>query len=136
MVRLKADATTVVRLKADTTYSGPPEGGRHVLPDELIAGAVDGEDVLGLVRGTLDLLPQLRDEVVDRPRGRRFLISPDLIEDLLARDHLAGVRHEIPEEVELARREIDPLTGAVRLMGPEVDVDVADAARLEARRPS
>src|SRR5262245_7364289 len=99
---------------------------------ELVARAVHGEDVLRLVRRRLDLLPQLRDEVVDGPRGRGFLVAPDLIEDLLAGHDLAGVRDEIPQEVEFARREVDALAGALRLVRPEIDVDVADLACLEA----
>src|SRR5258708_5520969 len=52
--------------------------------DELVARSVHGQDVLRLVGRRLDLLPELRDEVVDGPGGRRFLVTPDLIEDLLA----------------------------------------------------
>ena len=88
--------------------------------------------MLRLVRGALDLLPQLRDEVVDRARGRRFLVAPDLVEDLLARHDLSGVRDEVAEQIEFARRELDALAGAVRLVGAEIDLDVADAAGLEA----
>src|SRR3954466_7846422 len=106
------------------------------LSHKLVTGAMDGGDMFRFVRRALDLLPELRHEVVDRPRGRRFLVAPDLIEDLLASDDLAGVGDKIPEEVELARREVDSLSGAVRLMGSEVDLDIADAAGLEPRRPS
>src|SRR6185369_14610759 len=104
--------------------------------DELVPGAVDGEDVLGFLGRSLDLLPQLRHEVVDRARRRRLLIAPDLVEDLLARDDLAGVRDQVAEQIELARGEVDPLPAAVRLVRAEIDLDVADAARLEARRPN
>src|SRR2546426_8100876 len=105
------------------------------LPDELVAGAVDGQDVLRLVGCALELLAQLRHEVVDRARGRRLLVAPDLIEDLFSGDDLAGVADQIPEQIELARREVDALSGAVRLVGAEVDLDVADAAGLDAGRP-
>jgi len=93
---------------------------------------VDGEDVFRLVRRLLDLLPQLGDEVVDRPRRRRLLVSPHLIQDLLARDDLAGVRDEIAEQIEFAGGEVDALAGPVRLVRAEVDFDIADAAGLEA----
>src|SRR5438093_403617 len=75
--------------------------------DELVAGAVHGEDVLRFVGRGLDLLPQLRDEVVDRPRRRRLLVAPDLVQDLLTGDDLTRVRDEIPEQIELACRELD-----------------------------
>src|SRR3954469_1542694 len=104
--------------------------------DEFVAGAVDGEDVLGFVGRTLDLLPELRHEVVDGARGRRLLVAPDLIQDLLAGDDLAGVRDEIPQQVEFPGREVDPLTGTVRLVSAEIDFDVADAAGLQPGRPA
>ena len=88
--------------------------------------------MLGLVGRGLDLLPQLGDEVVDRARRRRLLVAPDLVQNLLARDDLARVRHQIAEEIELARREVDALAAAVRLVRAEIDVDVADLALLEA----
>src|SRR5882757_5549848 len=95
-----------------------PEGEGGSSADELVPGAVDGEDVLGFVGRSLDLLPQLRHEVVDGPRGRRFFVAPDLVENLLAGHDLAGVRDEVAQEIELARGEVDPLAGAVRLAGP------------------
>src|SRR5438093_9188975 len=87
------------------------------------------------MRRRFDLLPELRDEIVDRARRRRLFVAPHLIEDLLARDDLAGVRDKVTEEIELAGGEIDPPPGAVGLMGAEIDLDVADAACLEAGRP-
>src|SRR5437660_10517997 len=88
------------------------------------------------MRRGLDLLPELRHEIVDRARRRRLFVAPHLIEDLLARDYLAGVRDKVAQEIEFAGSEIDPPPGAVGLMRAEVDVDVADAAGLEARRPA
>src|SRR4051812_31285075 len=97
-------------------------------PDELIASSMHGQDVLRFMGRSLDLLPQLRHEVIDRPCRRRLLVAPDLIEDLLSGHHLTGMRDEIPEQIEFSRGEVDPLPCAVRLMGAKVDFDVADAA--------
>ena len=58
---------------------------------------MDREDVLGFVRCGLDLLTQLRHEIVDRPRRRRLFVAPHLIENLLPRHDLTGVRDEIAE---------------------------------------
>src|SRR3954466_6154914 len=102
-------------------------------PDELVARPVHGKNVLGFVRRPRDLLPELGHEIVDRARGRRSVVTPDLVEDLLTRDHLTGVRHQVPEQVELARGEVDALAAAMRLVGAEVDLDVADPAGLEPR---
>src|SRR6266550_6331380 len=104
---------------------------RARLPDELISGTVHGEDVLGFVRRWFDFLPELGDEIVDGPRRGRLLVSPDLVQDLLARDDLAGVNDQIPQQIEFASGEVDALAGAVRLMRPKVDLHVADAACLE-----
>src|SRR5205814_9595138 len=81
----------------------PPASGIYLLSlhDALpifVSGAVDGEDVLGLVRRLLDFLAQFRDEVVDRARRRRLFVAPDLVEDLLAGDDLAGMRDQISEQ--------------------------------------
>ena len=80
----------------------------------LTARSQETEKVLGLELGADD-----------------YVTKPFSITELLARDHLAGVRDEIAKQIELARGEIDPLAGAVRLMRPEVDLDIADAAGLE-----
>src|SRR5262249_57639521 len=109
---------------------------RGQLSDELVSRAVDGEDVLWLVRRFLDLLPQLRHEVVDRSRRRRLFVAPHLIENLLARDDLTGVREQIAQQIELAGGEIDAVAAPMRLVRAEIDLDVADAAGLEARRPA
>jgi hypothetical protein len=42
------------------------------------------------------------------------------------------VADQVAQQVELARREVDALRAAMRLVRPEVDLDVADAAGLEA----
>jgi hypothetical protein len=80
-----------------------------------MAGSVDGQNVLGRVRGAFDLLPEFRDEVVDRARGRELLVTPDLVQDLLARDDLSRVLPEVAQQVELARGELDALPAASRL---------------------
>src|SRR5262245_14509664 len=94
------------------------------LTHELISGAVDGENVFGSVGQRLNLLAQLRDEVVDGPCGRKFLVAPDLVQNLLARDHLAGVLDEIAQQIEFASCEFDPLLAAARLMELEIDLEL------------
>jgi hypothetical protein len=53
---------------------------------ELVAVAVDGEDVLGFVWGLLDLFSQLDDEVVDGAIAWRSVDdAPDFLENFVAR---------------------------------------------------
>src|SRR5690606_22596333 len=50
---------------------------------ELIAGPVDGDQVVGVVRFRLEQRPQPGDEVVDGPRERRVPVTPDVAQELL-----------------------------------------------------
>src|SRR4051812_5757693 len=56
------------------------------LENELVARAIDRDDVLGFGGVLLDLLAQLHDEVVDAAGRRVARDAPDLLEELLARD--------------------------------------------------
>jgi hypothetical protein len=84
----------------------------------------------GRVRRPLDLLRSLATKLsMVRVVGNSF-VAPDLVEDLLARDHLPGVLDEVAEQVEFARRELDARLAAARLVQLEVDLDVADLDRV------
>src|SRR4051812_3326889 len=72
---------------------------------QLVAIAVNGEDVRRLVGMRLDLLPQLHDEVVDGAVRRCRLEAPDLLEDLVAAHRLTDALHEEPQELDLVERE-------------------------------
>src|SRR5436305_7273757 len=62
-----------------------------------------------------ELPSQVRDEDLDRVRDRERVIAPDLVEQLLARDHEPRVAHEVLEELELALGELDPALAAAHL---------------------
>src|SRR6185503_8149471 len=59
------------------------------LHGEAIADAADGVKVRGSFRVSLEAFAQAHDEVVDRTRRRKHLVSPDASEDLLARHDVA-----------------------------------------------
>jgi hypothetical protein len=69
------------------------------------------------------------------------VVAPDAAEDLLAGEHLSGVRDEHLQQGELAGGELDGATGAAGGAGPNVDGNVARAQGrrrgpvLGARRP-
>ena len=76
-------------------------------PRELVAHAVDGEDVLRMARIWLDLLPQPGDVDVDGARRRHRVVAPDFVEQLVARQRGAAVLDEVAQQLELARRELE-----------------------------
>ncbi len=77
----------------------------------------------------LDLLPQLADVHVDHVRLRVEVIVPDVLEQHGARDDLAGMAHEVLEELELARLQLDGARAARDLAGEQVDAQIAHFER-------
>ena len=75
-----------------------------------------------------ELLAQVADVDVDDVGAGVEVEAPDLVEQLLAGQHLAGVGHEDLGERELARRQVDLLAADGGPAGAEVE---ADAAGLE-----
>jgi hypothetical protein len=57
--------------------------------------------VTRIARIALDLLAQLGDEGVDRPRERCSTVAPHRPQQLLARDHTVGVVEEVLQQLEL-----------------------------------
>src|SRR5947208_14492859 len=66
------------------------------------------------------LLAQPADADIDDVRVRIEVVAPDLGEQPLAADHLAGAFQEAVEELELAVREIDHAVAELRLAASEV----------------
>ncbi len=62
---------------------------------------------------------------VDRPCVARKRVAPDALQQLVAREHEAAVIEELPEQVELLRRELhlDPVDR--RLAAARIDAEVA-----------
>jgi hypothetical protein len=71
---------------------------------------------------------------VDDPRLDRVLVAPDGAEDPLPREHLAGVRRQVGEEIELGVREHDVPIGtghpSLRRVDDQVAKDQAPVGRL------
>src|SRR5262245_54995554 len=63
---------------------------RPAHPAELVARAADRVDPVRVRDVLLELLAQLVDEVVDRARRPVVVEAPDLVEDLVAREHAAA----------------------------------------------
>src|SRR5687768_2121147 len=76
-----------------------------------------------------ELPSQVGDEDLDRVRDRERVVAPDLVEQLLARDHQALVAHEVLEQLELALRELDLALAARDLVRVGVEHQVGDPQR-------
>src|SRR6187551_3002388 len=73
---------------------------------EDVSRAADRMEEPRLATG-FELPSQVGDEDLDRVGDRERVIAPDLVEQLLARDHQALVAHQVLEQLELALRELD-----------------------------
>src|SRR5436305_4568401 len=105
-------------------------GGRVILVGvpggrDLVADAPDRDDR----RRVAELAPQLAHVDVHRARVAGERVAPDALEQLVARQHEAAVVEQLPEEVELLRRELDLLVADVHLAAAGVDQQVAVAER-------
>src|SRR6195952_5280884 len=76
---------------------------RRGIVGDLVADTPDGHDRARLA----DLAPELAHVHVDRARVARECVPPDALEQLVAREHEAAVIEQLPEEVELLRRQLD-----------------------------
>src|SRR3954467_6988056 len=72
----------------------------------------------------LELAPEVRDEDLDRVRGRERVVAPDLLEQALARHDDALVAHQVLEQLELALGELDGAVAAMDLVGVGVQREV------------
>src|SRR3954453_15687698 len=103
---------------------------------EYVARAADRMEETRLATG-FKLPSEIGDENLDRVRDRERVVAPDLVEQLLPRDHEALVAHEVLEQLELALREVDLARPARYLVRVWVQREVADAQRRHAaRRPA
>src|SRR5579862_3446781 len=95
---------------------------------EAIADAPHREEMAGTGAITLEAFAQPEDEVVDRARRREDVVSPDPLEQVLARDDLAGVLGEHLEDHRLLLGErLGLAIPPVRAKGAEVDFVAAEA---------
>src|SRR3990170_3276792 len=85
------------RLGARRRSGALPLGGEAVAD---VAHGLD-EDA----RARLDLAAQTADVDVDGAGAAEVLVAPDTVEQRLAREHLAAVRHQKAQQLELLERE-------------------------------
>src|SRR3954454_13905293 len=97
---------------------------------EAVADPAHGEEVLRLLGVALELLAQVADVDVDRPRVAVRAVAPDAGEEHVARPHPARVRRERGEDLELDVGRLDLLGAHAHAALGEVDAQLVDADRL------
>src|SRR3982751_2177353 len=90
---------------------------------EYVARAADRMEESRFPTG-FELPSQVGDEDLDRVGDRERVIAPDLVEQLLARDHEPLVAHQVLEQLELALGELDRAVAAEDLPGVRVQPQV------------
>ena len=69
------------------------------LNHQLVADAVHGQEVPGIVAVVAELLAQLHDHLVERARGAIVIVAPHVVKQAVARQDLTGMRGEELEEL-------------------------------------
>src|SRR3954471_23887601 len=109
--------------------------GRRLYAED-VARAADRMEESRLATG-FELSSQIGDEHLDRVGDRERVVAPDLVEQLLARDHEALVAHQVLEQLELPLREVDRPLPTGDLVRVRVEHEVAHPQRGHpARRPT
>jgi len=83
-----------------------------VFSDEFVTDAGDGEEELRALGIFLEFFAQAEEVGVDGAGKDVGIVSPDGSEELAARDGASGSFHEVAEQLELARGEVDGLAVA------------------------
>src|SRR3954451_22723253 len=93
---------------------------------DLVSDAPHGHDR----RRVAELAPHLSHVDVDGARVTGERVAPDALEQLVARQDEAAVVEQLPEEIELLRRELDLLVADLHLSTARIDDEVAVLDRL------
>src|SRR5262245_50521640 len=122
----------IARVAMSTPYSFRNSritvGGRR-LPvggAEEVADVADRLDPLARVHEVAQLAPQAIDATVDRAVRAVVVEAAQAVEDVVARQDLAGMAREQPEEVEFRAREVDGLARQARRARGHVDLEAPE----------
>ena len=105
----------------------------QTLGAEPVTRAADGPDQLA-VEGLVDLAAEVADVHLDDVRVAGEVDAPHVIEDLALRRDVAVAAHEVLEQRELARGELDRLAVALGAPGAGVEAQRSDLEHRGARR--
>src|SRR4051812_21444894 len=110
-------------------YTPPGPAARLTLRVKRVAGGAHSADHVGLVVA-VERDAKAADMNVHRARLDIDVLAPHRVEQLLAREHAAGMLHEVAQQAELRRPEMHRLAAADHAMGHEVHDDVGVVQRL------
>src|SRR4051794_11360987 len=99
--------------------TGPGGGLAQYGPD-----AAQGVDQARLP--VVDLAPQVRDVRLHDVVVAAEVVLPYMVQDLRLGEHPVGVEHEVAQQLELGRRELDPVARPVPLVGLPVELRVGE----------
>src|SRR5919106_1377648 len=105
------------------------------LRPEAISRAPNGQDQLGVAGITLDLLAQVPDVHVDRPRLSVVGAAAQALEQLAPREYDARARGEEREHLELDERQLDGLAADLDRAPREIDPELAPLDHLHPLPP-
>src|ERR1700730_8088256 len=97
-------------------------GRRH----ELIAAAVNRNDITRFLGIVFQFLPQLRHVYIDGPGIRNGLIAPHLVQQLLPGDGRLPVGDQIAEKLELPSGKLDWLAFSRHFLAAKIDGQVLE----------
>src|SRR4029078_7732901 len=97
--------------------------GVHRIPrrSDLVAHSPDRHDR----RGVAELAAELANVDVDRAGVSGEGVTPDTLEQLIAREHETAVIQQLPKKIELLRRKLDLLVADARLAAAGIDVEIS-----------
>ena len=123
-----ANRLRITKVSAAVTMATLALIGSRVLTESVpqhVAGAAHGVQDARLA-AVLELAAQVRDEDVDGVRLGEGVVAPDLVEQRLARHDDARVAHQVLEQLELARGQVELALAAEHLARVRVEAQVAD----------
>src|SRR5215218_3866394 len=123
------ERSTVPRVRRSETGTSLRGGRRVARGADLVADAPDRDDR----RRVSQLAAELPHVDVHRAGIAGERVPPDALEQLVARQHEAAVVEQLPEQVELLRRELDLLVAHLALAAAGVDREVAMVEHLGLR---
>src|SRR5262245_34511254 len=100
---------------------------------EAVARTAHGADEL-TVEGLVDLPAEVADVDLDHVRIAGEVHAPHVVEDLALRCHIAVASHEVLEQGELARRELDRLTVTLGATCPRIEAQRSHLEHGRTRR--
>ena len=99
------------------------------LSDQFVSGTVHGDDDFRMGTVILDFLPYLQNKIIYRPRRDRFVVPPDVCQQVVPADGLIAVLPEIFQDLKLFRRHGKLFPMFRTAVTGEMNLDIAEVHR-------